>query len=102
VAPTQVLEASLAVGLGRESLGTLMYDLPTPVESEHRGEACPLTAREREVLVLLSRGKVYKQIALELGMSPSTARNHLHNAYRKLGAVDRAQAVILATERGWI
>jgi DNA-binding NarL/FixJ family response regulator len=29
-------------------------------------------------------------------------RTHLHNPYAKLGAVDRAQAVLIATERGWI
>jgi putative nucleotidyltransferase with HDIG domain len=103
VAPMQILEASLAVGLGRDALGALMYDLPSPITSTHgRSGRSPLTSREHEVLQLLSHGKVYKQIALELGMSTSTARNHLHNAYTKLGAVDRAQAVILATERGWI
>jgi DNA-binding NarL/FixJ family response regulator len=29
-------------------------------------------------------------------------RTHLHNTYTKLGAVDRAQAVLLATQRGWL
>jgi DNA-binding NarL/FixJ family response regulator len=29
-------------------------------------------------------------------------RTHLHNISRKLGAVDRAQAVLIATERGWL
>ena len=32
----------------------------------------------------------------------STIRTHLHNVYRKIGAVDRAQAVLIAHERGWI
>jgi DNA-binding NarL/FixJ family response regulator len=45
---------------------------------------------------------VYKQIAAELGLSTSTVRTHLHNVYGKLGAMDRAQAVLIATERGWI
>ena len=38
----------------------------------------------------------------ELGLSTSTVRTHLHNVYGKLGAMDRAQAVLIATERGWI
>jgi DNA-binding NarL/FixJ family response regulator len=29
-------------------------------------------------------------------------RTHLHNVYGKLGAMDRAQAVLMATDRGWI
>ena len=65
-------------------------------------EACPLSAREVDVLRLLAEGKVYKQIAHELMLSTSTVRTHLHNVYGKLGAVDRAQAVLIATERGWL
>ena len=45
---------------------------------------------------------VDKQIAHELSLSTSTVRTHLHNIYGKLGAVDRAQAVLHATERGWL
>jgi len=53
-----------------------------------------------ECLQGLAEGKVYKQIAHELGLSASTVRSHLHNLYGKLGAVDRAQAVLwrLATD----
>jgi DNA-binding NarL/FixJ family response regulator len=54
------------------------------------------------VLRRLAEGKVYKQIALELSLSTSTVRTHLHNTYCKLGAVDRAQAVLIATQRGWL
>ena len=69
---------------------------PAPVD------ACPLSGRERDVLRLLAEGKVYKQIASDLMLSTSTVRTHLHNVYGKLGAVDRAQAVLIATERGWL
>ena len=50
----------------------------------------------------LAEGKVYKQIAQELTLSVSTVRTHLHNVYRKIGAVDRAQAVLIARDRGWL
>ena len=63
---------------------------------------CPLSSRELEVLVALADGKVYKQIAAELSLSASTVRSHLHHVYAKLGVVDRAQAVLLASSRGWI
>jgi DNA-binding NarL/FixJ family response regulator len=63
---------------------------------------CPLSPREVEVLMRLAEGEVYKQIAHGLSLSTSTVRTHLHNIYGKLGAVDRAQAVLLASERGWL
>ena len=69
---------------------------------QRRSEPCPLSARELAVLRPLAEGKVYKQIAHELGLSTSTIRTHLHNIYGKIGAVDRAQAVLMAAERGWL
>ena len=103
VEPGQMLRVGRSLGLGPESLRSVMYDLPYPTNGARRSvEPCPLSAREVEVLRRLAEGKVYKQIALELSLSTSTVRTHLHNTYGKLGAVDRAQAVLLATERGWL
>jgi DNA-binding NarL/FixJ family response regulator len=51
---------------------------------------------------LLAEGKHYKEIAASTGISTSTIRTHLHNCYRKLAVDDRAQAVLRATEMGWI
>ncbi len=102
VDPGSMLEVSRTIGLSPEQLRTVMYELPYPTTTRRRVGPCPLSAREVEVLRLLAEGKVYKQIALEIGLSPSTIRTHLHNTYAKLGAVDRAQAVLMATERGWI
>ena len=80
-----------------------MYELPVRANGKQRHvDPCPLSGRELEVLKQLAEGKVYKQIALELDLSTSTVRTHLHNTYGKLGAVDRAQAVLIATERGWL
>jgi DNA-binding NarL/FixJ family response regulator len=81
-----------------------MYDISPPPPGVARRPAgdCPLSTRELEVLRRLARGMLYKQIASELGLSSSTVRSHLHNVYDKVGARDRAQAVLIATERGWI
>ena len=81
-----------------------MYDLPYPSTGRARARSTRARSPTREVEVLkrLAEGKVYKQIALELALSTSTVRTHLHNIYGKLGAVDRAQAVLIATERGWL
>ena len=99
----ELLRAARRVGLGPNELRRVMYDLPYPPAGRARQiDPCPLSTREVDVLKRLAEGKVYKQIALELELAPSTVRTHLHNTYAKLGAVDRAQAVLIATERGWI
>jgi putative nucleotidyltransferase with HDIG domain len=103
VSPSELLKTARTVGLGPAHLRRIMYDLPNPVVGRQRQiDPCPLSARESDVLKRLAEGKVYKQIAAELGLSTSTVRTHLHNVYGKLGAVDRAQAVLIATERGWL
>jgi DNA-binding NarL/FixJ family response regulator len=81
-----------------------MFDLPNDGAGARKRaiEPCPLSSREMDVLRRLAEGKVYKQIAHELSLSTSTVRTHLHNVYGKLGAVDRAQAVLTATEKGWL
>ena len=101
--PSEFLATARQVGLSVDQLRTVMYDLPFPTGERHRTvEPCPLSTRELDVLKRLAEGKVYKQIALELSLSTSTVRTHLHNIYGKLGAVDRAQAVLVANERGWL
>ena len=103
VSSQELLRAARAVGFGPSELRSVLYDLPYPSNERPRSvEPCPLSSRELEVLKRLAQGMVYKQIALELSLSTSTVRTHLHNIYGKLGAVDRAQAVLHATERGWL
>jgi len=103
ISPSELLKTARVVGLGPAELRSVMFDLPYPTTGRQRQvDPCPLSSREVEVLKRLAEGKVYKQIALELSLSTSTVRTHLHNIYGKLGAVDRAQAVLLATERGWL
>jgi putative nucleotidyltransferase with HDIG domain len=103
VSSQELLRAARNVGFGPTELRSVLYDLPYPSNERPRSvEPCPLSVRELEVLKRLAQGMVYKQIALELSLSTSTVRTHLHNIYGKLGAVDRAQAVLHATERGWL
>ena len=89
--------------LSATQLRDVLFDLPHSGGSERRrAEPSPLSPRETTVLRILAQGKVYKVIADELGLSASTVRSHLHKAYDKLGVGDRAQAVLRATEMGWI
>ncbi|WBB96991.1 response regulator transcription factor [Solwaraspora sp. WMMA2080] len=59
-----------------------------------------LTDREREVLLLVARGRSNQQIAQDLVISPHTAKTHVNRIMTKLYAHDRAQLVILAYESG--
>jgi len=104
VSPSELLTVARSIGVGPADLRTVMYDLPLPTSGgrPRQIDPCPMSTREVDVLRRLARGMVYKQIASELGLSTSTVRTHLHNVYGKLGAMDRAQAVLIATERGWI
>ncbi|MGW1065621.1 response regulator [Streptomyces aureus] len=65
---------------------------PAPAES--------LSAREREVLVLVAKGTSNREIARELFISEATVKTHLTHVYAKLGVKDRAAAVATAYERG--
>ena len=59
-----------------------------------------LTEREREVLILVARGRSNQDIADDLFISPHTAKTHVNRIMTKLYAHDRAQLVILAYESG--
>ena len=104
ITPAEMLSVARMINLQPAQLRTVMYDLPLPSTSTRprQVDPCPMSSREVDVLRRLAKGMVYKQIASELGLSTSTIRTHLHNIYGKLGAMDRAQAVLIATERGWI
>ena len=60
-----------------------------------------LTAREREVLVLITRGLGNADIGKSLAISEKTVRNHISNLFDKLGVWTRAQAIVFARDRGF-
>lgn len=100
---TIMLRVAHACELSSQKLRDVMFELPrTGGSLRRRAKRSPLSPREAQALRLLAQGKVYQLIAVELNLAESTVRTHLHNTYRKLGVVDRAQAVIRATEMGWI
>ena len=66
------------------------------------GGVSPLTARERDVLVAARPGATVADIARRLVLSEGTVRNYLSAAMAKVGARNRAEAVRMADERGWL
>jgi putative nucleotidyltransferase with HDIG domain len=85
-----------------KSLRDVLFDLPHAGSQRRRVQPSPLTKQETVTLKLLATGKVYAAIADDLGVATSTVRTHLHSAYTKMDVADRAQAVLHATEMGWI
>jgi len=55
-----------------------------------------LSAREREVLEILSKGASYKKIAEELNLSYGTIHSHIKNIYKKIGVNSMSEAVVKA------
>lgn len=77
-------------------------DLPSVIAERlnQRLQRQALTNREREVLVLLVKGRSNKEIAATLGISDETAKSHLKTLFAKLGVRDRTDAAISAIRHG--
>jgi len=63
-------------------------------------EDAGLSAREREVLLLVARGFANKQIARRLGISEKTVKGHLTRVFQAIGVSDRTQAALWAQRNG--
>lgn len=62
----------------------------------------PLSKRQREILERVAQGESSRDIGARLDMSVSTVRNHMRSVMDRLGARNRAHAVILALQSGQI
>ena len=74
--------------------------LPQKQTAEKEKAPFNLTDREQEILKLLLQGLLYKEIGNQLQISPNTAKKHVMNIYSKLHVNSKAQAMILAYEKG--
>jgi DNA-binding NarL/FixJ family response regulator len=90
-------EALLSPSVTRRLIDEFVRKSPAPREPDRLQE---LTAREREVVTLVSEGLSNEEIGVRLYMSPATAKTHVSRAMAKLGARDRAQLVVIAYETG--
>ncbi|MCK8476761.1 response regulator transcription factor [Microbacterium aurugineum] len=91
----------LAEAVRRVHAGLRVLDPVLAADSLFDG-ANPLSDRERQVLRLAADGRSAAAIAAEVFLSAGTVRNHLSAAIGKTGAGNRAQAVRIALDKGWI
>ncbi|MFI9099476.1 response regulator [Streptomyces fildesensis] len=93
--------SQLADAVRRVLRGERVID-PTLAAAALADGADPLTARERDVLRAVADGSVNAEVARSLLLSEGTVRNYLSTAIQKTGARNRAEAVRIAREKGWL
>ncbi|MFI1353856.1 DNA-binding response regulator [Streptomyces sp. NPDC020898] len=93
--------AQLAAAVRKVLAGERVID-PTLAAAALADGANPLTDREREVLRAAADGATNAELATTLHLSQGTIRNYLSTAIQKLTARNRADAVRIAREKGWL
>jgi two-component system, NarL family, response regulator DesR len=93
--------SELAAAIRRAVAGERVVDPGLAAAALSQGDS-PLTPREHEVLAASRGHATVAQLADALYLSPGTVRNHLSSAMQKLDARNRAEAVRVAEERGWL
>jgi DNA-binding NarL/FixJ family response regulator len=101
--PNELLAGVRAAGKGQTPLdprvaGALLPQTVTSAPAPAPATAPTLSAREREVLALVSNGLANKQIGRVLGISERTVKVHLGNIFRRIGVGDRTSAALWARE----
>jgi len=93
--------AQLAEAIRKVLAGERVID-PTLAAAALADGANPLTDREREVLRAAANGSTNAELAAALHLSQGTVRNYLSMAIQKLAVRNRAEAVRMAQEKGWL
>jgi two-component system response regulator DesR len=91
----------LATAIRRAVAGERIVDPGLAAAALSQGES-PLTPREHEVLAASRDHATVAELAGALYLSPGTVRNHLSSIMQKLDARNRAEALRVAEERGWL
>jgi DNA-binding NarL/FixJ family response regulator len=86
----------------KDWLNNQVRDLSGPHVLEDSEPYMPLSTREMEILRCVTRGLSNKQIALELGISHQTVKNHMTSILDKLHVGGRTQAAVYALKHGWV
>jgi DNA-binding NarL/FixJ family response regulator len=105
--PEQLVEAIRVVARGEALLSPsvtrrLIEEFTRRPQTGSGERLTMLTDREREVLVLIARGLSNQELAEQLFIADNTVKTHIKRIFTKLGARDRAQAIVIAYECGLV
>ncbi|MHB8645732.1 MAG: response regulator [Thermomicrobiales bacterium] len=92
---------ALAAAIRRCAAGEDVVD-PTLAARVLRAGPCPLSTRERDILAACAEGLSTAEIATRVWLSEGTVRNRVSEILGKLGVRNRAEAVQIARENGWL
>jgi two-component system, NarL family, response regulator DesR len=91
----------LAAAIRRCAAGEVVIDASLAAKALRAG-SCPLSTREREVLAACAEGLSTAEIATRQWLSEGTVRNRVSEILGKLGVRNRAEAVQIAKDSGWL
>lgn len=101
----EILDAIRATAKGDKFYCHKILDLIIERSFPSKSENCtatPLSPREKEILTLVAKGKIAKEIAAELHISPHTIYTHRKNILRKLKLTSPTEMIVYALEHGLI
>jgi ATP/maltotriose-dependent transcriptional regulator MalT len=95
-----ISEQEIMVALENESVVAILYDLKNEKElnlipQNGHAKQIPntLTTREKEIVALLDKGMLYKEIAESIDVTLGTLKQYVHIIYEKLGVSNRTEAI---------
>ncbi|HJU81628.1 MAG TPA: response regulator transcription factor [Acidimicrobiia bacterium] len=95
-------EALLAPSVTRRLIEAFTRQAPVRADPSHSERLSELTPRELEVLAGIGRGLSNQELAEELFIADNTVKTHVKRVFTKIGARDRAQAVVIAYQAGLV
>jgi DNA-binding NarL/FixJ family response regulator len=101
----EIIDAIRATAKGDKFYCHKILDLIIERSFPSKSENCtatPLTVREKEILTLVAKGKIAKEIAADLHISPHTIYTHRKNILRKLKLTSPTEMIVYALEHGLI
>jgi DNA-binding NarL/FixJ family response regulator len=97
----KLVEALIAVHTGRQPDDARPRRFITPVGNDWPGREEGLTLRESEVLALITQGLSNDDIAERLHLSVNSVKTHIRSCYRRIGVINRANAVLWGIDHGF-